>query len=68
MSYNYRLIATFAPSVPEDFPPPLQLEKNNNEVSIFYMQNMGIMYLEAESDPVGGVKPVLLPFVFHLGS
>ena len=59
MSYNYRLLATFLPYQPGNFPLALQLEENNNEVSIFYMQDMGIMFISPEKDPVGGSNPVL---------
>ncbi|KAH9212741.1 hypothetical protein DL95DRAFT_303675 [Leptodontidium sp. 2 PMI_412] len=51
MSYNYRLLSTFLPYQPENFPPALELEENNNEVSIFYMQDMGILFIEPEKDP-----------------
>lgn len=65
MSYNYRLLSTFLPYQPENFPPALELEENNNEVSIFYMQDLGILFIEPEKDPVGGSHPVLALFVSY---
>ncbi|KAH7333114.1 hypothetical protein BKA65DRAFT_479680 [Rhexocercosporidium sp. MPI-PUGE-AT-0058] len=51
MSYNYRLLSAYLPYQLEKFPPALQVEENNNELSIFYMQDMGILFIEPEKDP-----------------